>query len=76
MISDYLVINAILEVDRFPFFQVMPALLAVDDDFTESFENPADSESQLTVKNNLLSVNQILESVCSQCVTLFSNFES
>ncbi|THU57659.1 hypothetical protein C4D60_Mb03t05850 [Musa balbisiana] len=42
--------------------EVMPALLAVDDDFTESFENPADSESQLTVKNNLLSVNQILES--------------
>ncbi|URD94050.1 Cyclin-related protein [Musa troglodytarum] len=43
--------------------EVMPALIAVDDDFTESFENPADSESQLTVKNNLLSVNQILESV-------------
>ncbi|RRT57751.1 hypothetical protein GW17_00003980 [Ensete ventricosum] len=59
----YLVINAILEDDWFPFFQVMPALIAVDDDFTESFENPADSESQLTVKNNLLSVNQILESV-------------
>ncbi|WOL19844.1 hypothetical protein Cni_G28646 [Canna indica] len=43
--------------------EVMPTGFAIDDDFAELFDNRADSESQLPVENNLMSVNQILESV-------------
>lgn len=43
----------------------MPPLISIDEDsFPETFESQADPELQISIQTDLLSVNQLLESVC------------
>nr|XP_010911447.2 uncharacterized protein LOC105037488 [Elaeis guineensis] len=47
--------------------KVIPSAFAIDDDiFTEASDSPADYKSNLCKDTNLLSVNQLLDSVCFQ----------
>jgi len=42
----------------------MSKTFALEDDVAEAFDSPADTKPHLPIDSNLLSVNQLLESVC------------